>query len=120
MKKELLRRKILMMLLGAILSVGAFAQQVVLRGVVTSADDGQPLPGVAVVEKGTINGTVTDIDGNYQLSVPSNAVVVYSFVGMKGQEMALEGRTQINVQLEADLYDVEEVVVVGYGVQKKH
>ena len=119
MKKELLRRRILMMLLGVILSVGAFAQQVVLKGVVTSADDGQPLPGVAVVEKGTINGTVTNFDGIYQLSLPSNAVVVFSFVGMKSQEMALEGRTEINVQLESDLYDVEEVVVVGYGVQKK-
>ena len=119
MKKELLMRKILMMLLVSILSLGAFAQQVELKGVVTSEDDGQPLPGVTLVQKGTTNGAVTDFDGNYQLTVPSDAVIVFSFVGMKPQEIAVDGRTEINVQMSPDLFNVDEVVVVGYGVQKK-
>ncbi|MCE4563911.1 TonB-dependent receptor [Maribellus sp. CM-23] len=112
-------RKILMLLLGAVISVGLFAQEVALKGVVTSAGDNEPLPGVTVVVKGTTNGTVTNIDGIYQLSVSADAILQFSFVGMKTQEVAVSGRTEINVQLESAAFDVDEVVVVGYGVQKK-
>ncbi len=112
-------RKVLMLLLGTIFSLGVFAQETVLKGVVTSADDNQPLPGVTVVVKGTTNGTVTDFDGNYQLTVPSGAILQFSFVGMKTQEVAVSGQSVINVQLENQAFDVDEVVVVGYGVQKK-
>lgn len=119
MKRKLMMRKLLMFLFGTLFSLSIFAQEIVLKGVVTSAGDNQPLPGVTVVVKGTTNGTVTDINGGYQLKVSTNAVLEYSFVGMKTQEVIVGGRTQINVQLENTAFDVDEVVVVGYGVQKK-
>lgn len=100
-------------------SMGLFAQGVQVKGVVTSADDGQPIPGVSVVVKGTTTGMITDLDGNYTLSAPGNSTLVFSFVGMKSQEIPVNGRTTINVVLQADQTDIEEVVVVGYGTQKK-
>ena len=119
MKKKLSVRRTLMLLLCTVFSLSVFAQEIVLKGVVTSADDNQPLPGVTVVEKGTSNGTITDFDGNYRLAVSSGAVLQFSFIGMKMQEIAVAGQTEINVQLESETFDVDEVVVVGYGVQKK-
>jgi TonB-dependent starch-binding outer membrane protein SusC len=112
-------KKVLLFFLCSILSLGIFAQEITLRGVVTSADDGQPLPGVSVVIRGTTTGTVTDFDGNYQLQVMPDAVIQYSFVGMQPQEIPVNGRTQINVALEPASFDVDEVVVVGYGVQRR-
>jgi len=108
-----------MLLLATIFSWGAFAQNIVLKGVVVSAEDKQPLIGVTIAEKGTTNGTVTNFDGEYSLTVPSDATVIVSFIGMKSQEVAVEGRTEINFQLAPDMFNVDEVVVVGYGVQKK-
>lgn len=119
MKERLFMRKFLMLILSAVFSLGVLAQEVTLSGVVTSADDNQPLPGVTVVVKGTTNGTVTNFDGNYQLKVASDAVLIFSFVGMKSQEISVDGRTQLDVALEGDAFDVDEIVVVGYGVQKK-
>ncbi len=112
-------KKIIFFFLCSLFTLGTFAQEVALHGVVTSASDDQPLPGVSVVVKGTTNGTVTNIDGEYQLTVASDAVIQYSFIGMKTKEMPVDGRNEINVVLENDAYDVDEVVVVGYGVQKK-
>jgi TonB-linked SusC/RagA family outer membrane protein len=112
-------KKILFFFLCSLFTLGTFAQEVSLTGTVTAADDGQPLPGVSVVVKGTTNGTVTDINGNYQLEVPQDAVIQFSFIGMKSQEIPVNGRTEINVALESTAFDVDEVVVVGYGVQKK-
>ena len=112
-------KKILFFFLCSLFTLGAFAQEITLTGVVTAADDGQPLPGVSVAVKGTTNGTVTDIDGNYQLQVPADAMIQYSFVGMKTQEIPVNGRTEINVVMETESFGMDEVVVVGYGVQKK-
>lgn len=112
-------KKILFFFLCSLFTLGSFAQEVTLKGVITSADDGQTLPGVSVAVKGTTNGTVTDIDGNYQLQVPANAIILYSFVGMKTQEIPVNGLTEINVVLEIESFGMDEVVVVGYGVQKK-
>ena len=119
MKEKLVMRKMLMLFVGMFFVLGAFAQQVVLKGTVTSADDNQPLPGVTITVEGTTNGTVTNFDGVYELTVPSDAMLVFSYIGMKAQTIAVEGRTEINVQLTPDLFSVDEVVVVGYGVQKK-
>lgn len=78
------------------------------------------LPGASVQIKGTTKGTITDIDGNYSIEVPSSeSVLVFSFIGMKTQEVAVGNQTQINVQLEEDVTALEEVVVIGYGQQKK-
>ncbi len=81
---------------------------------------GAPLPGVTVIIKGSSNGTVTDFDGNYVLNdVPVNAVLVFSFVGMTSQEISLNGKTTIDVTLKEDAIGIEEVIAVGYGIQKK-
>lgn len=77
------------------------------------------MPGVNVVQKGTTNGTVTDIDGHYSLTVPANAVLVFSFMGCETQELKLNGRNSLNVILISESKGLDEVVVVGYGTQKK-
>ncbi|RIH63630.1 SusC/RagA family TonB-linked outer membrane protein [Mariniphaga sediminis] len=85
-----------------------------------SDQDGQPLPGVTVVVKGTTTGTVTNSDGEFTLAIPDNAETLqFSFVGMKVQEVAVEGKSTFTVVMEEDAIGVEEVVVVGYGTQKK-
>lgn len=94
-------------------------QQNSVSGNVTDTD-GQPLPGVTVVVKGTTLGTVTNSDGAFTLAgIPEDATLVFSFVGMVTQEFPVNGRTQINVALEADYIGIEEVVAVGYGTMKK-
>ncbi|MGR3808921.1 SusC/RagA family TonB-linked outer membrane protein [Jiulongibacter sp. NS-SX5] len=93
------------------------AQQV--SGTVTD-ETGMGMPGVNVTEKGTTNGAVTDVDGKYSLTVSSaNSVLVFSFVGYEGQEVTVGSQSVINVALGPDSGTLEEVVVVGYGTQKK-
>jgi TonB-dependent starch-binding outer membrane protein SusC len=98
----------------------AIAQTVQIAGTVTSSEDGLGIPGVSVVVKGTTLGAVTTMDGKYIISVPPTAqTMVYSFIGFRTQEVAIEGRTRIDIALEQDVFKVDEVVVVGYGTQKK-
>jgi iron complex outermembrane receptor protein len=101
-----------------LLALGAHAQQTVV-GRVTDGSDGAGLPGVNILEKGTSNGSLTDANGNYSITVPSNAILVFSFVGFQSQEVAVEGRTTVNVVLQVDATQLDEVVVVGYGEVKK-
>ena len=83
-------------------------------------ENGAPLPGVTVVVKGTTVGVVTDIDGNYNLTVPDNAnVLSFSFVGMRTQEITIGNQTTINITLEAETIGLDEVIAVGYATQKK-
>ncbi|MDJ1498667.1 TonB-dependent receptor [Cytophagaceae bacterium DM2B3-1] len=96
-----------------------FAQQVTITGVVTG-EDNSALPGVSVAIKGTATGSVTDANGKYSLRVPDGATtLVVSFIGMVTQEIAINGRTQIDVKLQADVTSLDEIVVVGYGGVKK-
>jgi|WetSurMetagenome_2_1015567.scaffolds.fasta_scaffold03128_6 TonB-dependent starch-binding outer membrane protein SusC len=98
----------------------AMAQTVQISGTVTSSEDGLPLPGVTISVKGTTLGTLTAADGKYILPVPASAsTLVFSFVGFKTQDVAIDGRTKIDVVLAQDVFKVDEVIVVGYGVQKK-
>ena len=96
----------------------SFAQQTV-SGKVTSADDGTGIPGVNILEKGTSNGTVSDSDGNFRMSVGSNATLVFSFVGYTAQEVAVGSQSTLNVSMQSDVTALSEVVVVGYGTQEK-
>lgn len=80
---------------------------------------GEPLPGVNIVIKGTSDGTVSDLDGKYSLNVPADAVLVFSFVGFTSQEIPVNNQTEINITLGDDLSDLDEFVVVGYGLQRK-
>lgn len=92
-------------------------QQNFLSGKVTDSG-GQPLPGVTVMVKGTSIGTITNIDGNYAITnVPDNATLQFSFVGMKAQEIAVEGKTIIDVTLTEEAIGIEEIVAIGYGTQ---
>jgi len=99
-------------------AIGAHAQ-ITVRGIVSSAEDQQPLPGVSVVVKGTTKGTVTDIDGNYTIDVQPNDILVFTYVGFVPQEQNVNGRNTINVALQTDTYLMEEVIVMGYSSQKK-
>ena len=96
-----------------------FAQTITVTGVVTGSDDGQPITGVQVVEKGTTNGTITDIDGKYQVTVPSDATLSFTFIGKKPVEVAINGQTTINVSMEVETIGMEEVIVVAYGTATK-
>ena len=100
------------------LSVVAYAQNATVRGVVKDLS-GQPIPGVNVIVAGTTSGTITDFDGNYQLSAPSDANLTFSFIGYVSQTIAVAGQTTINVTLEEEAHDLNEVVVVGYGQMKR-
>ncbi len=94
-------------------------QQKTITGKVVD-NSGSPLPGVTVVVKGTTVGVITDIDGNYSLDVPANAQTLsFSFIGMKNQEIAIGNQTAINITLVSEVTDLDEVVVVGYGTQKR-
>ena len=84
-----------------------------------SDEAGFEMPGVTVLEKGTTNGTITDLQGAYTLTVKSDAVLLFSFVGMKPQEITVAGRSVINVRLMEETIGLEEVVAIGYGVAKK-
>ncbi|MFV0346479.1 MAG: SusC/RagA family TonB-linked outer membrane protein [Bacteroidales bacterium] len=95
------------------------AQNLTIKGTVSSASDGETLPGASIIVKGTSNGAVTDVDGNYELKASSDAVLQVNYMGYKGQEIAVSGRTSINIALEEEAAGLDEVVVVGYGVQKK-
>lgn len=97
-----------------------YAQNIQVKGTVISATDNEPLPGVNVSVKGnTTIGTITDFDGNFILSVPSDATLQVSFIGFKTEEIPVAGKPEIRVVLKEDTETLEEVVVVGYGVQKK-
>ena len=90
-----------------------------IRGTVTD-ESGQPLPGVAILIKGTTSGITTDFDGNYSLTeVPNDAILVFSFVGMKTIEMSVSGRQVLNITMLAEAIGIEEVVAIGYGTLQK-
>ncbi len=103
------------------LSSGAYAQDnISVSGVITDGGElGGPLPGVTVLVKGTAKGTSTDFDGNYTLNdVPSSATLVFSYVGYKTQEIAVNGQTTINATLQVDVGQLDEIVIVDYGYGK--
>lgn len=112
-------RAVLLSLLVTLISLSVSAQNVTVTGTVKDKT-GESVIGASVVEKGnTGNGTITDIDGNYSLSVPSNATLVFSYVGMTTQEVHVKGQTTINVTMSDDAQALEEVVVIGYGSVKR-
>lgn len=95
-------------------------QTIVVTGVVTSADDGMPIPGVNVILKGTSKGVITDFNGNYSIDVPSTeSVLTYRFLGYSDTELIVGNSTKLDVALKTDVSQLDEVVVVGYGTAKK-
>ena len=111
---------VMLMLLPAVSSLQANpAQDKTISGVVRSATDNEPLIGVSVLVKGTTNGTITDFDGKYSLSVKTGDVLVFSYIGYVTQGVTITNQTTLNVTLKEDAETLEEVVVVGYGTMKK-
>lgn len=113
-------KKFLLVCFLCIFVLSAWAQERVISGRVTSTDDGSSLPGVNVVVKGTTNGTVTDSDGKYSISVPSGGgSLIFSFIGLRAQEVAIGDRTTIDVSLALDVTQLSEVVVTALGVERE-
>lgn len=113
-------KKFLLGLLPLLFALTAWSQEVEVTGTVISAEDGLPIPGVNIVVEGTTRGTTTDIDGKYALQLqPGENSLVFSFVGFKTATIQVDGRSVIDVTLESDVTALEEVVVVGYGEQRK-
>lgn len=109
----------LLLMIFAALTLSVSAQTITLNGNVKDTS-GEPIIGASIVEKGnTTNGTITDLDGNFSLKVPSNASVLISYIGMKTQEIAIKGKSKIEVSLSDDAKALEEVVVIGYGTAKR-
>ncbi|MDR0894655.1 MAG: TonB-dependent receptor [Prevotellaceae bacterium] len=112
-------RRMLCMLALALTTTLAVAQSRQVTGVIQDAQ-GEAIIGASVVEKGNAgNGTVTNIDGKFSLNLPTNGTIVVSYIGYQTQEVALQGRVVVNVTLKEDTEVLDEVIVVGYGVQKK-
>lgn len=96
----------------------AFAQNIQVAGTVTDSQ-GEPVIGVSVAVKGTTTGAFTDIDGAYSISAPNNATLVFTFLGMKTQEILVDGKSSINVKMEDVTQALDEVVVIGFGTQRR-
>ncbi|WP_332912520.1 carboxypeptidase-like regulatory domain-containing protein [Algoriphagus boritolerans] len=100
--------------------VSVLAQSKTITGRVTSAEEPEGVPGASVVVKGTTQGTITDLDGSYSISVPDNATtLVFSFVGYLTKEMPIGSSSVINVSMDTDVKVLNEVVVTGYGTQER-
>ncbi|HKM44789.1 MAG TPA: TonB-dependent receptor [Dysgonamonadaceae bacterium] len=111
-------KKLSLLLLLIITPFCIFSQTRTISGKVIDSNN-ESLIGVNVIEKGTTNGTVTDIDGNFSVNVPSNATLLISYVGYISQEVSVEGKTSIDIVLVEDSEMLDELVVVGYGTQRK-
>jgi TonB-dependent starch-binding outer membrane protein SusC len=111
--------KVILMAITMLVSVGVYAQDKTVTGKVTEGDGPTGLPGVTVTVKGTNKGTQTDVNGTYKIAVPSNATLVFSFVGFATQSIAVGNRSSLDVKLQSEDKSLDEVVVVGYGTQQK-
>lgn len=100
-------------------SIASIQQQTITVSGVVMGNDGEPLMGVNVVEKGTTNGTITDLDGKYTLNVGPNAVLQFSYIGYVSSDIAVNGQRTVNVTMKEDSQNLDEVVVVGYGTVRK-
>lgn len=118
MKHYYLFNRFLIAGLFMLMSITLLAQELKVAGTIVEAGDGTPLPGVTVVEKGTTNGTVTDIDGVYSLTVSQGAILVFSYIGYETKEIAaVDGILNIELAVKSEM--LEEILIIGYGTQKK-
>lgn len=104
-----------------LLSMLSFAQgSLTISGVVTEKKTGEPIIGASILLKGQSSGTITDFNGNYSIpNVPSGATLVFSYIGMKTQEVKVTASSKLDISLEEDNQLIDEVVVIGYGMQRK-
>ena len=116
--KRLLKERLVLSMLTLLMPLGLLAQDIKVQGIVKD-ETGETVIGASVMQKGTTNGAVTDIDGNFSLTVPSKATLLVSYIGFTTQEIAVDGRTQLEITLKEDDQTLNEVVVVGYGTMDK-
>lgn len=117
-KMPISRLRMMVCLIGMLLPMCMFAQQITVQGVVKD-QTGETVIGASVMEKGTTNGTITGIDGDFSLNMSPNGTLIVSFVGYKTQEVQVKGQKQLQVVLSEDAEMLDEVVVIGYGTMKK-
>ncbi len=117
--EKLTGKRLFMLTFGIMMSLVVFGQQVRVSGTVTDAADRQTLPGVNVLVKGSLTGTITGIDGEYSLMAKPGDVLVFTFIGYLPQEVTIGESTVINVVMRTDVQALDEVVVIGYGTVKK-
>ena len=116
--KQLLKKCLLASIFVMLVPIGLLAQNIQVQGVVKD-QTGEPVIGATVMQQGTTNGTITDFDGNFSLSVPSNATLTISYIGFATQDIAVGGKTDFSIVLKDDSQTLSEVVVVGYGTMRK-
>ncbi|WP_316768733.1 TonB-dependent receptor [Pedobacter frigiditerrae] len=116
--KKLFTKFSVLIVLSLLLLNTAYAQNITVKGVVKD-ETGLPVPSASIMIKGTTNGTQTDGNGNYSISAPSSGTLVFTYLGYATQEIAINGKTTINVNFSATANDLQQVVVVGYGTQRK-
>lgn len=116
----MMKKRFLLLLVFALMAFTAIhSQERMVSGTITDANDGSAIPGVNILVQGTSRGTITDVDGNYQIKVNSGEVLVFSFIGYKIQEIPVGDQRTLDVEMAADYQLVDEVVVVGYGTMKR-
>ena len=105
--------------LGLLFISNAFAQNITITGVVTDAADRSAIPAVSIQVKGTTSGTQTDASGRYSINAPSNSTLVFTYIGYTTREVPVNNQTSVDIALQSDVQNLEQVVVVGYGTQRK-
>jgi TonB-dependent starch-binding outer membrane protein SusC len=119
-KSKIMKRRILLLFFICLSIQCLFAQTRVIQGRITAQEDGDAVPGVNVVVKGTTTGTISDADGNFSIEVPEGAeVLTFSFIGMRSQDVVIGGRSTIDVIMGVDVSELSEIVVTGYGTQER-
>ncbi|HHU57242.1 MAG TPA: TonB-dependent receptor plug domain-containing protein, partial [Bacteroidales bacterium] len=111
--------KIAFILTSVLFTSMASGQQVNVSGIITEAANGEELPGVSVVVKGTTLGTVSDINGSYSIMASTDDLLVFSFIGYEIMEAPVPSSGRLDITLESTIFNMEEVVVIGYGTMKK-
>ncbi len=111
--------KVLLVFVTMLTCTAGFAQQKTVNGKVTDAVNGEPLPGVTIVVKGTTSGAATNFDGNYTIGVESGQTLTFSFIGYTAKDVVVGAANVLNVQLEQSMEKIDEVIVIGYGSVKK-
>jgi len=118
MKKRIIKM-LTLLFLGILVTGELYAQGIRITGKVTDEADGSALIGVTVQEKGTTNGTITDVNSSFSLTVASNAVLGISYIGYKSLEIPVNNQTSFNIAMAVEDKRLQEVVVIGYGTVKK-
>jgi TonB-dependent starch-binding outer membrane protein SusC len=111
--------RLILLLLTFVISGQIQAQERSVSGKVTSSEDGSAIPGVSIIVTGTTTGTITDLDGNYKLNVPSGATLTFSSVGYGSQTIEVGTRSVLDMVLQPDITELSEIVVIGYGTREK-